>query len=158
MHYVRRTLTRTNLRDISCVGDRNADAPLNSVARLGTVTGMFNGSIGGIPPVDSAGSVANRDLNTINTRRLVCYLLVLRRNFVTPDVGIRGLSPTTRNFSVIARGHSTGLRALVDGDFNFNNAGTALVVGGFSTWVVPMGGRGGARRAISALSPTARPD
>lgn len=129
--------TRVSPGRISCVGMRKASAPMNSVSRTGTVGRMFNSRTFRLG-VDSAGSVANRLLNTTNTMRSVTDVLTVGGNVIPPAVGrrrnsgSRGVSCGLGFAFGGTRGHRIGIT--LSGAFKFNNRGTYIVFGGCTRW------------------------
>ncbi len=136
---VRGTLRSTNVgpRSVSCVGIRNASAPINSVSRTGTVGRMFNRRTCRLG-VDSAGSVAKRLLNTTNTIRTLIDMVTIGRSVIPPAVGRRRGSGSRRVSCGLGfafgrtRGHA--MHTTLDGAFNFKNRGTYMVFGGRRRW------------------------
>lgn len=130
------TLHSTNVRTdrVNCIGTRNASAPTNSGTRTRTIGAVFNRTTDHIL-MDSAGSVANRLLNTTNTMRSVCSVLTLHSRTIPPAVGLSGPS---RNYSLSFMPRRTHridkVRCALYGSFNFNNAGNSLVFGG--VWII----------------------
>lgn len=125
------TFRRTGITSSTrlCVGTRNADARLGSLARAVTVGATLNRGTCSTG-VDSAGSVANRLLNTANTIRTVTSIVTLGSNVVPPAVG---LSRPSRNLSLGCApggtiGHSMGITT--SAGLNFNKRSTYLMFGG----------------------------
>lgn len=116
---------------VSCVGTRKANATGGSRTRFLSLRALF--SNGSRLSIDSAGSVANRYLNTTNSVRTMFSMGTVGRGLIPPAVNCSSrslgiLSRGTNGVSFVPGGDRAGsIRCTVSGSFTFNNGGTDVV-------------------------------